>query len=451
MRGSGRETSASGEPSVADGTLVSRSVSVDDVSFRAFLADRSAPRVHWASPTGFEVAGVGATVRLEATGSDRFSRLLAAAGTVFDDVDHAGPPETRPRMLGGFAFDADHEPTQPWEGFPGAAFVLPEIQVVRAPEGTRLTVTRYGPDATPEATEKALAAARDALNELPMMRPSGGRPGVADRRWRTSKSEWTSQVERAIDRIRGGGLRKVVLATALDLELEAPLDVSDALERLRRTYPDCYRFLVQPDADAAFFGPPPERLVRLTGRRAETEALAGSTPRGKTPEEDARFERSLLEDDKLQEEQRLVEETIRQQLADFGQVRTGDQRVRKLTNIQHLATRIEAELDRDEHVLTLVKALHPTPAVGGLPLEAALETISEMETFDRGWYAAPVGWFDAAGDGEFAVGIRSGVAGGRRATLFAGNGIVADSDPTAEWAELQPKFRPILDELERGD
>jgi len=99
-------------------------------------------------------------------------------------------------------------------------------------------------------------------------------------------------------------------------------------------------------------------------------------------------------------------------------------------------------------VLELVEALHPTPAVGGLPPDRALETIRETEPFDRGWYAAPVGWIDAAGNGTFAVGLRSAVATRRRATLFAGVGIVGDSDPDAEWDEVELKFRPILDELE---
>ncbi|MFC7137371.1 isochorismate synthase MenF [Halobaculum litoreum] len=195
--------------------------------------------------------------------------------------------------------------------------------------------------------------------------------------------------------------------------------------------------------------PAPERLVRREGEVVQTEALAGSMPRGDTPEADDEYARALLDSEKLQHEQRLVVDTICDQLAAFGTVGEGEQGIRKLTNIQHLKTPINAVLDGDTHVLELVEALHPTPAVGGLPLEAALATIRDTETWDRGWYASPVGWFDAAGDGEFAVGIRSGVAGGREATLFAGNGIVGDSDPDDEWDELQPKVRPIMDELER--
>jgi menaquinone-specific isochorismate synthase len=205
---------------------------------------------------------------------------------------------------------------------------------------------------------------------------------------------------------------------------------------------------VQPDDVGAFFGAPPERLVRLDARTARTEALAGSVGRGETPSEDDALASSLLESEKLQHEQGLVLDAIRERLATFGDVDRGEQGVKRLATIQHLHTPMTTHLDRDEHVLTLVDALHPTPAVGGMPPADAAGAIREMEPFERGWYASPVGWFDADGDGEFAVGIRSGVAATDRVTLFAGNGIVADSDPDAEWDEVQLKFRPILDELQ---
>jgi menaquinone-specific isochorismate synthase len=435
---------------VGDARLVSRTVEVPDVSFRAFLAGRDAPRVLWAAPDGLEIVGGGAAARLEADGRDRFDRLRAGAAAAFARIDHEGPPATRPRFLGGLSYDPDHEDRPPWDEFPGACFVLPRVQLTRAEEATWLTVRAYGPDATPADVDDPLAAEREALAELPAMRPSGGGPGVTATRRTTSKEEWIRQVGAAIDRIREGDLRKVVLATSLEADLTTEVDVPDLLERLRRTYPGCYRFLVQPGDGTGFFGPPPERLVRLDDRRVRTEALAGSMPRGNTPDEDADYANALLDSEKLQHEQRLVVDAITDQLAPLGSVWEGEQGVRKLSNIQHLQTSIEAELARPGHVLDIVEALHPTPAVGGLPLDAALETIRETETFARGWYAAPVGWFDAAGDGEFAVAIRSALAGGRTATLFAGNGIVGDSDPDDEWDELAPKFRPVLDELERA-
>ena len=264
----------------------------------------------------------------------------------------------------------------------------------------------------------------------------------------TSREEWTAQVETALDRIDAGRLTKVVLAQALTVGLEDSIDVPATLERLRRRYPNCYRYLLRHADGGTFFGAPPERLVAKRGDRVETEALAGSAPRGETPEADDDYAAAMLADEKLRHEHDLVVEAIREQLAPIARDLSIDERtIRRLATIQHLRTPIEATLEADRHVLDLVEALHPTPAVGGVPPAVAWETIRETESFDRGWYAGPVGWFDAAGDGEFAVGIRSGVATDRTVTLFAGNGIVADSDPAEEWDEVQLKFRPILDEL----
>ena len=184
----------------------------------------------------------------------------------------------------------------------------------------------------------------------------------------------------------------------------------------------------------------------MTDSRVETEALAGSAERGDTPEEDADLAAGLETDAKTVHEQALVAETIADRLEPLGEVAVGDRRVRKLASVQHLFTPIAA--DTDHHVLDLVAALHPTPAVGGRPPDVALETIRDAETFDRGWYAAPVGWFDAAGDGTFAVAIRSGLAREHAAHLYAGAGIVADSDPDTEWDEIQLKFRSVRDHLE---
>ena len=428
----------------AETTLVTGSREVADVSFRAFLASHGAPRTHWAAPDGLEVVGAGEAVRLTGHGDNRFATVRDAGRAVFDGSDHQ-TGAARPRFFGGGAFHDDHEPAPPWEGFRAAEFVLPRIQLVRADDATHLTVSRGDGDET--ALESDLDAAVAALEELPAMRPVGEPPGVVASRRTTTEAEWTEQVEAAVSRIEAGELRKVVLAVALAVTLETEVTVPDALERLRRSYPDCFRFLVQPTDEAGFFGVPPERLVSLDGRDARTEALAGSVARGDTPEADAELAQSLLDSEKLQHEQGLVTEAIEDRLAPFGDVQVGEQGVRKLANIQHLQNPISLSLETDAHVLDLVEALHPTPAVGGLPPAKAEETIRETETFERGWYASPVGWFDAAGDGEFAVGIRSAVAGGRRATLFAGNGIVADSDPAAEWEEISLKYEPILAEL----
>jgi menaquinone-specific isochorismate synthase len=279
--------------------------------------------------------------------------------------------------------------------------------------------------------------------------PVGEPPGI-DRRERTPSQEgWREQVRAALESVDRGDLQKVVLAQSLRASLGADLSVPDALARLAETYPDCYRFMLSPEDGGTFFGATPERLVSLRGRTVRTEALAGSTGRGDTPAEDEWLATELVESEKDRHEHRLVADAIRDQLEPFASsVRTGELSVRRLATVQHLRTSITAELDRDRHVLDLVDALHPTPAVGGLPPDEALRTIRETEAFDRGWYAAPIGWVDAGGNGSFAVGIRSAVARDRVATLFAGAGIVSDSDPDREWDEVQLKYRPMLDELE---
>ncbi|MFU8868269.1 isochorismate synthase [Natronococcus sp.] len=442
----GRQPLGDSRPASEDGAtgLASRSRELEDVSFGAISEADDACRIQWATPEGLEVVGRGVAARLTARGPARFDAIRERAVSVFEELDHTGPDAARPRAFGGFSFHDGHESTGPWTGFEAASFVVPELLVSRSDEGTWLTA--IGDDA--DSAIRRLEEWHDRLLELPAMRPSGSGPGVASTRRTTSLESWRRQVERALERIAAGGLTKVVLAQALSVDLEGPIDVPATVERLRRQYPNCYRFLIGDATSGTFFGAPPERLVSKRGDRVETEALAGSVPRGDTPEGDEEYAERMLDSEKFRREHGLVVESIRDQLAPLASDLTIDDRtIRRLATIQHLRTPIEATLEADRHVLELVEALHPTPAVGGVPPETALETIRETESFDRGWYAAPIGWFDAVGDGEFAVGIRSGLATDGTVRLFAGNGIVADSDPEEEWEEVQLKFRPILDEL----
>jgi menaquinone-specific isochorismate synthase len=440
----------------ARGHLVSRSVQVPEPPFRAVHRDADAPRTVWTAPDEATVVGSGAAATLTADGPNRFTRVREAAESLFSSGDvHAGTEAARPRLFGGFAFHGDSTDGSPWEDFPDARFVFPRVQVTYADNGAWLTVNAAGPDADVATVEAELDRQRDRLASLPDPGPVADPPGVAGRRRTTPRETWREGVEAAVDRIRRGDLRKVVLAQALEVDLDGDLSIPDVLARLGDAYPDCYRFLIEPDPaagrpQASFFGATPERLVSLRGRTVETDALAGTTGRGDTPAEDEWLARELLDDEKNVHEHELVAETVCDQLAPYAsRVRAGDRRVKRLATVQHLWTPVTATLGADEHVLSLVEALHPTPAVGGLPPGRALATIRETEPFDRGWYAAPVGWVDAAGNGSFAVAIRSAVAHGDVATLFAGVGIVEDSDPDREWDEVQLKYRPILDELER--
>jgi menaquinone-specific isochorismate synthase len=462
-------------PRVADASvLVSRSVRLEEdvASFRTLLDAMDHPRTVWNAADEARVVAGGAAATVTADGPDRFDQIREAAKTLFATGDvHAGTEAACPRLFGGFSFhsegrsggttggdtgspaDDGDEPAaeeSAWAGFPDARFVFPRVQVTDTDDGPWLTVNAVGPEASVEAVESTLAAERDRLVGLPDTAPALPRPGIAEQRRTTTRAAWRDVVTTATDRVTEGALQKVVLAQALELDLGGDLAVHDILDRLGEKYPNCTRFLIEPaNASAAFFGATPERLVSLRGRTVETGALAGTTGRGETPAEDEWLAEELLDDTKNVHEHELVAETIRDQLAPFAaSVSVGEREIERLATVQHLYTPITAELASDTHVLDVVEALHPTPAVGGLPPDRALETIRETEPFDRGWYAAPIGWIDAAGNGTFAVGLRSAVASQQRATLFAGVGIVGDSDPDAEWDEVELKFRPILDELE---
>jgi menaquinone-specific isochorismate synthase len=439
------------------GSLLSRSKPIESPSFRAVLRTADAPRTVWSAPDEATVVGGGAAATLTADGPDRFEKIRKRAEALFASGDvHTGTEAAQPRLFGGFAFHAEGTSREPWTDFPGARFVFPRVQITWTDDGSWLTVNAVDPETSPETVETRLAAERERIESLPDAGDLAEPPGVEERTQTTTRSAWRSGVDAAIDRIEAGDLRKVVLSQALDVDLAAELCLPDVLSRLGQRYPECYRFLVEPAPSgnregASFFGATPERLVSVRGRTIETGALAGTTGRGETPAEDEWLAQELANDEKNAHEHDLVAETIRKQLSPYAaSVNVGPRQIKRLATVQHLWTPIRATLDRDEHVLSLVEALHPTPAVGGLPPAAALETIRETEPFDRGWYAAPVGWIDAAGSGTFAVALRSAVASADTATLFAGVGIVRDSDPETEWDEVQLKYRPILDELERG-
>lgn len=437
-----------GRPSAESVAVRGRRISGAPV--RSLLRLGAPPHLVW-STTETTVAAGGAAVKLAADGPERFASIRDAAEAVLAGLDASPglPTAARPRLFGGFAFHEDHDSTTgvPWTGYPSALFVLPAVQITTTDGATWLTAAAVGDGAT-ERAERRLEDWSDRLASVPDFRRVPA-PGVRSRQATPDRDGWRRQVQTALDRIDAGTLRKVVLAQSLGVDLATEPNVPDILSGLAEGYPECTRFLIRPEGAGAFFGATPERLVSVEDRDVRATVLAGSTGRGDTDAEDAWLAEDLRESAKDRHEHDVVLEAIRDRLAPLSTtVEAGNRRVRKLATIQHLETPVKATLAEDHHVLDLVERLHPTPAVGGMPQEAALRTIRELEPFDRGWYAAPFGWIDAAGNGTFVVALRSAVADDSRATLFAGNGIVDDSDPDFEWDEVQVKYRPILDELE---
>ncbi|WP_008308516.1 isochorismate synthase MenF [Leptolyngbya sp. PCC 6406] len=257
------------------------------------------------------------------------------------------------------------------------------------------------------------------------------------------------RVTQALKQIHGGHLSKQVVAYALDVTSPRPWQRDWSLQRLRSQHPDCYIFSFSTGEQAHFIGASPERLLSIRQGRLVTDALAGSAPRGATASEDHHIGQTLLNNPKEQSEHRLVVDFIVERLQAQGlQPRYGTPPgLLRLSHIQHLHTPIGGDVPSHLSPLQLVAALHPTPAVAGVPTAAACEQIRQSEGGDRGLYAAPFGWIDSQGNSEFIVGIRSALLQGNRARLFAGAGIVAGSDPDRELAEIQLKLQALAEAL----
>ena len=259
-------------------------------------------------------------------------------------------------------------------------------------------------------------------------------------------------VGEAVAMIRRGEMRKVVLARTIEVTAERELDPRLLAGRLRALDPDAYTFAV-PTADGVLVGASPELLVARRGHEVRSNPLAGSAPRSGDPEEDRANADALIGSSKEQEEHVIVVDAVAETLRPFCEDLRWDPEpvLRETPNVWHLSTRFRGALrDPAPTALDLVAALHPTPAVAGEPREAALATIAELEPFERGGYAGPVGWVDAEGDGEWAIALRCAELRGQRAVLYAGAGIVADSDPSRELGETERKFRAFLDALRWG-
>jgi menaquinone-specific isochorismate synthase len=412
-------------------------------------------RLYWrfdaSSPT---YAGIGTTAELSATGDHRFEQIREQhhdlfAGAVLDD---SIPTPARPRVFGGFAYNSTAlEATDIWSAFPAALFILPRYQISAFDGQTWLTTNLLVEQENLPHVYDLLQAELDRF--VVGMRedhdPHSDTPSGLEVDYPVGHDRWMAMVSEAVGRIRGGQLEKVVLARAAEVNATQPIDPIRILTALDERYPECYRFLIEPEPGHAFFGATPELLANIDGWQIRTDALAGSLRRGATPEEDKSLGQRLLADPKERHEHALVVQDIEQRLAPLTSNLevAGEPSLRTLRNIQHLYTPISARLTAGVDALHVVEAMHPTPALGGTPRQQALDLIAELEPHPRGWYGAPVGWLDGEGNGQFAVAIRSAVSAGNNARLYAGAGIVADSIPEREWQETALKFRPMMDIL----
>ncbi|MGI8576834.1 MAG: isochorismate synthase [Nocardioidaceae bacterium] len=404
--------------------MIVQSVVVDDPGDLVSLLPATAP-LCWLH-RGEGLIGWGEVIRFEPAGADRFGlaeRWWAEVGAHCVVRDEVGLPGSGLVAFGSFAYADEPGPS---------VLVVPEVVVGR--RGDVCWVTTIS------------ASAMTAALRLPVTTPPAPTGDAVFADGAMSGAEWQLVVAEAVRRIRCGELDKVVLARDMLAELPTPLDVRGPLGRLARKYPSCWTFQVE-----GLFGATPEMLVRLERGLVTSRVLAGTIRRTGDDAHDLALAATLARSSKDLEEHEFAVRSVADSLASWCSSMNVPESpfVLHLPNVMHLATDVTGILDSAKRItsLGLAAALHPSAAVGGTPAGKALALITEIEQMDRGRYAGPVGWLDAAGDGEWGIALRCAEYDGSRVRLFAGCGIVADSDPAAELAEAAAKFVPIRQTL----
>jgi isochorismate synthase len=430
---------------------------IDPLRLFANSAHYASERWYWEHPED-DLAMAGASVassnifpaHSRFTEASRIQKELAATA-ITDAVEGATHPGIR--FFAGFSFDPERKPDRRiWKGFPAVYLCVPKVMLMRQGDHHTLTFTlqvsnRRDIETILNSFENLYRRTRESLEkEFQQTRP---RVDISlspeDEQIATA---YRQNVARASQAIRDGQFEKVVLARYRDIRTENYFDIPKAIDRLRTDYPGCYTFAIARHG-SIFMGASPEQLAQQQGTEIHAASLAGSIRRGKTSDEDQNLASQLLDSSKDQHEHEICSRAIKEAVQPLcSDVSAPDAPVLlSFSNVHHLYTPISGTLSNGSSIFDLVERLHPTPAVGGYPKEPARVFLREHEGFDRGWYASPVGWLDADGNGEFIVALRSAMISGQRARLSAGCGIVAESDPDQELAESDVKMRPMLTAL----
>ena len=407
----------------------------------------------WSSPSGAQrFVAVGAVAESRPEGPERFDearewwRGFEGPNTLTTDLNGSPDESNAPLCLAGFAFREDEARTRAWEAWGDGALCIPEMVVWRDEEGTEVTfiVDAHGADWRDSVSVlhqqlKIWMARAEEAAITPAQGASVVESGEAHRQWCDGVASAQAQMAK-------GQLQKVVLArstafTPAGTQHFDPLGTATAL-RDRQTRSTT--FLIRRRDGQAFLGSSPEVLVSLQQGQVNTVALAGTRKRGTGPEDGALGE-ALMGSEKDQTEHALVAaaivEALEPYVSDVALPATPELVCHP--DVQHLRTGITGVLRDPATIFDLVATLHPTPAVGGLPREQAMHWLNNNEPLDRGWYAGPIGWINASGDGEFVVAIRSVLMAPTTAAAFAGCGLIADSVPEDEWEESQIKLQTV--------
>jgi menaquinone-specific isochorismate synthase len=419
--------------------------SIFEPNERHFYAERPAE--------GWAIAGAESVVAFSTRGPGRFADCQRVIDAVLEDAVAVGEQEVPfggPHFFAAFSFLDDLGDDEPFES---ACIFVPRWQVGhRDGRTTAVANMLVESDSPVEAFAARVWRAHSKFRSFDFRSPefSEGSAGPASAVGDAGdRSRYEGAVGRALALISKGEIEKIVLARAKDFTAALPLHPLRMLNGLRQRFPDCNAFSLANGRGQSFIGASPERLLRVEEGIVLTEALAGSSGRGATASEDAALGSRLLGSEKDLREQRIVLDSIVQRLEPLGlDLRyPGRPQLKRLSNVQHLHTPVEAALPPGVRLLDMLASLHPTPAVGGTPRQVAVPLIAKLETFPRGLYGGALGWIDSRGGGEFIVGLRSALVDGTRARMYAGAGIVLGSSPEKEFAETELKFKAMQDAL----
>lgn len=360
---------------------------------------------------------------------------------VSDDLKAIWNVDEKIRVFGGMGFEPAADAAIEWSGFGAYRFVIPFIEFFRNGDETQVTLTWSLEE---NSSADAVAAGIDQrLKELDTSHRPAFTPDMTDRQsvtWLPEKSQWSEIVHQALSKIQSGEIGKIVLARKKVISAPKPFSADWIIRRLSEIEEKAFLFLYQPENGSTFLGRTPERLFQLTEKSLTVDAIAGTEPRGGSAEEDQQYEQALTYSPKEREEQQIVARYVNDKmthLCDKTQI-TSESSVLKLDKVQHLVTRFSGTPREGLTAFETLRSLHPTPAVGVHP-PVATSLIGELEPFARGWYAGPIGWMSRE-TAEFAVAIRSALIRNSELHIFAGAGIVAQSDTDREWREIDDKM-----------
>lgn len=409
--------------------------------------DASTPQIAWIAEDGEAWIAWGEAARLEAETAAEGPAIADRCRAWLDGV--IGPGRTLARWFGAMAFQSGETPLG--DRGPAALFVLPEAIVRVTADGAEAAVFRaVDPALSPDAVEGELQAAWAAL-EAHMARPAAPAAWPAVSGIVENRPAWCHAVETAIEALAAGRLDKVVLARPIRLVADGPWQPWEVFRAIADRAPGTQRFLWHEPGCHAFLGASPERLFAESAGRIQVDCLAGTAPCGEDPDRDLAHGEALLASDKDRREHAWVVRAVVEALAPYTEDLTmpGAPVLKRLANVQHLHTPAAARLAPGAGLGDVLRALHPTPAVGGFPRLEAMALLAELEGLPRGWYAGPIGWIGAESS-QFAVAIRSAYLRGPEAAVMAGAGIVKGSEPDREWEETARKAWPLVRLLTEG-